>query len=261
MRIRYKITINPEIKTISDLKKYELDLIEGFQVIYIDKSHNYFEQIFNYLKNINISLVPETKFTSKEISEASFANIYSKYFLGYPQPEDEYEDLVYENIECNECKVIKQNQIKPFSLSKTPKLNMKKKSFQLFWVNDEIFFEKEFYDRFLKKLGVKSMPVMNIKNNLEIDNIVQLYLPESSSFLDDTKIDFIECPKCDTKYSNPIPNEGFFPSFKEEVNYPIFKTKEFFGSGEYYSRRIIINKEVKNLFIENKINIEYLPTK
>ncbi len=53
---------------------------------------------------------------------------------------------------------------------------------------------------------------------------------------------------------------GFFPSIKGDVNSPIFRTKENFGSGAQSYNAIIISKEIYSVLVENKVKgVEFYP--
>ena len=191
-----------------------------------------------------------TEFTKKEVDEAKHLVFYYINSIGYPQPEDSWEEETF-NIN-SICKVCGMGRIqnKPYRIKK-PKLG-KKKIFTLNWVFDVLFVEINFYKTILKPLGLKANKVFVGKKNDISETVVQLEIPIAKGpFEPNSLIQNNKCESCGkNKFFPKI--AGFFPNVSSKETSPIFLTQEEFGDGGQSYRQIIVTQELKNILIENK---------
>lgn len=198
-----------------------------------------------------------TNFTKKELDNSPYIIYGSVWTNGYPMEDGDggYMETTYDNSDlCAECGT-GLVQKEPFRLKKKPKWG-KKKLFELEWIYDEIFAEKEFYIDALKPLGIGYRDVLLYKDDSVIDNCVQLKIPITNLDINFDKQRFEICSKCNSKKFHPQ-IEGYFPSFKGDKfpNEPILKSKELYGSGGASNRWIFVSQEIRKLLNENKVKV------
>jgi len=172
---------------------------------------------------------------------------------GYPQPEDQYQTVTYDLSEfCETCGIgAKQNN--PFRLQKRPNWN-KGSLFELGWVFDELFVQKEFYEKFIfSHYQFQTREVVLHKTGKILEDTLQLVIPESIVPLETGNIPYEECSNCHRKRFTPL-IDGFLPGFTERIKeIPLVKTKEYFGTGIQASRRIYMSKNFFNHLRKQKV--------
>lgn len=177
----------------------------------------------------------------------------------YPQPENDYEELTYElSKHCSKCGIGK-NQVNSFRLKREPKWG-RRSFFQVNWVFDELFVKKEIWEKLFKPYNIDYRVVLNKSGQRELQDVVQLKLEEVVS-LDTQEIEYDTCPSCKRKKYRHIMN-NFYPPLTQQPNKPIFKTKEYFGSGGAANQLIIIDSNFYGQLLDLNIKgLEFHPLK
>ena len=164
---------------------------------------------------------------------------------GYPQPEKNfgYREVTYDTSNyCKECGT-GAVQKAPFQIKKQPNWG-KKMMFDLGWVHDEIFVNRQIYESVFKKYGISKMPVLQYKTNVELDDTFQLKIPSIDVAMDMKGYSFELCKPCgEKKYDPQI--KGYCPGFKGPIPArPLFKSLEYFGDGGRAFHRIFMSKSL-----------------
>lgn len=258
MKIEHRIGLNVGWREKDILKSYGIILEEGFQTFIVDESNQYWEEISRLIKVWKASDVVQTRFTKSELETADYLALYPKWLNDFPQPEESYLNESYDlKTYCSSCGVGKV-QKSSIRIKGEPKWG-KNLLFSLNWIFDEVFVERGFYSRFLKPLGIESREVVVHKRNSISESTVQLVLPVTEASLNLDQYPFLKCAECDSIKYLPI-NKGFFPPFNQPVEYPIFKSKEYFGSGASADQRIFVGSKLRDVLISNKANVTLYPS-
>ncbi|MDH7447549.1 hypothetical protein [Aquimarina sp. 2201CG14-23] len=260
MKIKHRISNNWESNQSKIMQKHGFS-VEGFDSIEIEENNVYFE-IKPYLDKWNAMDIRYPEFTKKEIKDSLLSAKNGSHNHGYPMPDDDlgYLNLTYDLTNyCESCGIgLKQKD--SFRIKNTPKEG-KKRMFQLIWVNDEIFVDTSLFNEVFKPLGIKSKKVLKYKKEIAFENVVQLVIPETEENLNLKDNPKEDCCECNNWKYQPMP-QGFYPNYLNTIA-PIFKSKEYFGSGASAFKRIFIVKELRDKLIELKIEKInwYVPTK
>lgn len=201
-----------------------------------------------------------TKFNKKDFQKNSLFVFMGVWENGYPMPDGDhgYKKLTY-NIDkyCSICGIGKEQQA-PFRLKSIPKWN-NKKMFELNWIFDELFVRPDLYIDLFKPLGVSSMDVFRYKDDLIIENVVQLEISKTSLSLNLKNHPYVVCKNCgEKKYSPQI--KGLFPNFSNGApELHIFKSKEFFGSGADAHNKVFITRWLWERLLSEEIKPRLWP--
>lgn len=261
MKIIYRVYGDWKKSDVAFLASKNINVKIGFDRFDIEEGPLY-ENLKSFIQDKtdgNISY--GTIYDNKEINNASLLVYNATGADGYPQPEDDfgYIGTTYKKEwYCTVCGtgLIQQS---PFRLKKAPKWG-NKKMFELNWVFDEIFVRKDVYEEIFAPIGIKSYPVLLYKKETEIEDTVQLIITEVETPLDLENQPFEICPVCNTKKYHPQ-IKGFFPPFKGAVPaLPIFKSKEYFGSGASAHNKIFMTQELRQKMLKHKIKSQFMPT-
>ncbi len=269
LNVPYEFTDN--IKSIV-LNIYENDLL--------------WNKIEKLIKKYNLLDSITTEFSKEEIDEADWFILRSKGHFGFPQPEDDYKKVSYNlNNYCDRCDrgLI---QKAPIRFKNHPKKHSH--FFQLNWIFDEFFINKEVKNIFEKNkiCNVEYINPIIHKSDEKILDYYQLKIiktlnqglytknlkSEMCSFdKSENKIKDEEwCyryprnyPACNNiKYNYP---EKDFIKFNKNIfnsSFEIVKSYEYFGSGGESHKLIIISKRIKKIIEENKFRgLEFVPIK
>lgn len=214
-------------------------------------------QKLEYLLNLQDNIVG-TEFTDREIEESEFLVFIGNWQTGYPQPDGNRPlSTVYKNF-CLECGV-HDEQIAPFQI-KQLKLG-KHRMFLLNWVFDQLFMDREFYEHFFKKLGLKYKDVILYKKNKFVESIVQLDIPDAPFEWKPDHLPSSICPVCNRiKYWPVI--IGYYPRPQVD-NLTILASKEFFGDGGAANHNILVSNKIMKELIKEKVAkiYQFIPTK
>jgi hypothetical protein len=145
------------------------------------------------------------------------------------------------------CKVcgIGKIQMAPFRIRKQPNLS-KKNVFQLNWIFDEYFVLKEIWEKAFQPLGIGFIPVLLHKSGDALDDIVQLKVESfSNSPVKSEGIPTEACTSCSRLKLNPIASSKF-PGFEvPPIGAPMFRSREYWGSGARAFNEVFATEEVK----------------
>jgi rRNA maturation protein Nop10 len=224
---------------------------EGSKALQIEEDESYFK-IKPLLEKWEVMDVKYPEFTKEELDSAEWLVFNGNWDNGYPMPDGDgsYKNITYDLTEyCNECG---QGLVQkaPFRIKSEPKWG-KQKMFNLNWIPDEIFSEKDFYTKFFKPMGVGSRPVLIHKTGKEAETAIQLELPVFNQDLDVSNFPYEICKTCGRKKYHALIAD-FIHSYKIDPPFTIFKGKEYFGSGGSAFRRIFLSQEIRQGLLKNK---------
>lgn len=228
----------------------------------ISNTKPFWKEIESLVNNYNSFRLYETSYSKDELCSAEWLHIRSKWKSGYPQPEGkfDYENITYTRKDhCNSCGC-GLVQIDSFRIKKTPKWGHRH-FMELNWIGDELFADDSVCSvlKLNNVSGISFMGVYDQKGHEKLDDINQIVISnhlEKGIIEDSDSIKAIEyCSQCGEKkflYSGV----GML-SFRRELfeGVPdIVKTAEYFGSGHYAQKMILINQRVYQLIAKNKLD-------
>ncbi len=181
-----------------------------------------------------------TSFTDIERFRAGFLSMDGNWHNGYPQPEDDYQEVSYDLTNyCHLCGV-GAVQKAPLRIKSEPKWG-RRSIMQLNWIFDELFTPPEVWRSVFRPFGVGCRPVLNRSGVKEFETVMQLVF-EGSSPLDTTGLSYETCLVCSRrKY---LPNvRGFIPKPLNPVG-SAFKSVEDFGSGASASKEVFVAQDL-----------------
>jgi hypothetical protein len=226
----------------------------------LDENSEEYSVIKHLVDSLNLyDRVIGTEFIKEEIETADTLVLRGVWASGYPQPEDPIsvgKNTYFDS--CPECG-IHGEQKAPFQI-KEPKLG-KHKIMQLNWVNDEMFVERDFYERYFKKFGIGIKEANLYRKDEPVKAVVQLDIPKAEFALDMGGLEFSTCLICKKIKYTPV-NIGFSPA-PSRTNFHIIKTQEFFGSGHSAFNKILMSNEISDDLIKARLAKYYnfVPTK
>ena len=225
----------------------------------IFESNMHWPYIQAIVNNKSLFCLSETLFTKKELADAQWLAVRSKWNCGYPQPEDgfKYESITYSNKNfCFECGA-GLHQVEDFRMKKTP--NWGKRHFMMLnWVSDELFLD-DVAKAILIGSDISGIQFRNVKNKNGtefLQNINQLIVPTvlpAGIITDRRSIDEVnECPNCGVKKYHPT-GIGMY-AFKRSIfdGAPdVVKTAECFGWGGSAPRLVLISQKMYRIITQN----------
>lgn len=258
MKIRHRIAY--EIDTISDeFVKYLNSQNAIFEktntdigVAFIYEEGVYIDELYDYYHKENITPIIDVIYTKEEYDKAEWYTMRSKFRFEYPQPEDDYIGITYNDKEfCPNCGfgLIQKSS---FQISKAPKWG-KCNFLMLNWIEDELFVNAIVKDVFEseKIIGLKFLEVLKYRKEIAIEDIYQIYIknelePGLINIENSVKI-IRKCNSCNRK---KYIGSGKGLTFKREVfnhlSSDIYKTYEAFGDGLMHAKVIIVSKKLYN---------------
>ncbi len=260
MKNLHKIFSDWNKKQIAILAKHNIKVEIGYDSFWLEENDIY-RQLKPYFDEWGIKETVISKFSVEEENAAKLLILLSPWANGYPMNDYDrsyikttYDDSNY----CNTCGMgLKQKE--PFRLKKEPNWGGSKKMFSLNWIFDELFVKEELYEILFKGKGINSEKVLLYKKETVIEDTIQLVLPVTEVPLNLEDYPYEVCKDCNRLRYNFI-NKGFFPSFKDDVgDTPIFKSKEWFGTGANARKYIFVSQELRQQLVKLKINAGYIP--
>lgn len=265
MRIkhRYAFLNHNDIKKIIEFlnkNKIKYDITNDNLLIIVEAYED--ESYWNELEKIMIKHrkepITEKVFSSKELEDAEWLRVRSRWRWEYPQPEDEYTKITYDDSSyCSSCGcgLVQQRN---FLLKKSPKWG-NKKFLMLNWIEDELFIPDDVKNMLLKTdlKGFNFRTVDNFKTKEILNNIHQIEIKNKL----DTGMIFgsrdivkeINCKQCGHKkviiYGGSVLkiNRNLF----DESKYDIVKSNEKFGDGLMCASFIFISRKMYRLIKDN----------
>lgn len=253
MKIVHHISVNSNLNIQGELAHFGIVVAEtGLVSFDIDESNEKWPLIEEWIARRQAFDFVSTKFSRMEISDSRWLQLVPDWHHGYPQPDDRgYIRATYDIKNwCERCGVgLKQKA--PFRMESEPRWG-KRSILQLNWVFDEYFVRPDTWSIVLEPLGVKCRPVLNTKGS-KLDTVVQLDIRGEINVLTDRlPSEEKSCSDCgQTKYLPVV--RGPFPTLMNKPSSAIFRTVEFFGSGAYGCRPVLVSQAVAQVLIANKI--------
>ena len=288
MRIHYRFFENFDKKGVADLGKIGIKVEEDCFAFVLYEDDPKFELVKQYFgKNWreNVSII-DTDFTESERANSPYLGIWATKRLGYPKPEDWYDDddeedkeptapppykndaYLYNVFEIDKVSemygVLRGKQTGYLSISGEPKWG-KSSVGALFWIEDILFTTPEVYEKVFEPLGIKCKKVLGYGNQKPLKTIVQLVpqgVAKSKLILDDENIDIEQIQEWNVK-RYCLSNQGFYPSFESNAgDYDFFVSQEHFGTGAMNFKENFISQKLYQLLKENNVKgLKYYPQK
>lgn len=227
----------------------------------IFESDPHWEYISRFVQEKGLLCLSDTIFTKKELESAEWLKMWSGWRFGYPQPEGdfEYETITYTREGyCEKCGR-DLRQVAPFRIKKAPKWG-KRHFAELNWIGDELFLDDVAREILIKSgaTGVEFKEVLNKQGTGSFSDVHQLVAPtilRDGLIEDCSAIREIErCPRCGKKkyITSGVGCLAFEKSIFEGVP-DVVKTAEYFGSGYYAGRIMIVRQKVYRTITENQL--------
>lgn len=239
---------------------YEHSNLTNFIILEVFTDEPYWNELENILKlHDKTPTIVEKIYTKKELNNAEWFEIGSTYRLGYPQPEDEYKHITYDDSNyCPKCGggLVQKDS---FYINKLPKFKSRN-FYQPYWIEDELFVSTKVVDKFKEEkiTGIEILDVKKYRKNETIDFVKQIKINEilpKGLIINENELEKeIICGKCGKlKY---IVKGSTVLRFKRNLfnDKPNFvKTYEQFGDGRICARDIIVSKRVYDIIISNNL--------
>jgi hypothetical protein len=179
--------------------------------------------------------------------------------FGYPQPEEGYESITYDDTNgCESCGMDYVQQ-SPFRMKGEPKWGRSGFS-QLNWVFDEYFVRPEIWKEVFEPFGVKSRPVLKHRQGTELETVAQLDIVErATSPIKTVGLSPNPCPVCSRmRYFYPLYSP--YPAFEVPQSLHIFKSWEYFGDGGASHRWTVVSQEMYRWILKKKVRgVSFVP--
>ncbi|WP_299244100.1 hypothetical protein [uncultured Aquimarina sp.] len=261
MKIKHHIGGNWSHNQVSIFDTLGLSIKEGIDTIEIEEGEIYLK-LKPYLEEWGVLDMRYPEFTKKELKESLLSAKNGGHIHGYPMPDldGSYLELTYDLSNYSKSSGIGKKQKDAFRLKNVPKVG-KKRMFGVGWIFDEYFVDTELYNEVFKPLGIKSREILEYKKEKPFDTHVQLVLEETEETLSLKNNPIEKCEESGRWKYQPM-QQGFYPQYKNIIA-PIFKSKEWFGTGAEARKRIFVTQELREKLIEMKIEKPqwYIPTK
>jgi hypothetical protein len=262
MKIIHRISL---LAISEDLKqKYaSLGIDVNTQVFEMDESDARWPVVSQILQEHKTIHPVYTKFTQQECTEADLLVLWPTWHCGYPMPDNDfgYRNLTYDpHDRCTKCGrgAIQKT---PFRMKGEPRWG-KNHILQLNWIFDEYFVKPEVWEQVFRPFGIDIVPVVRNKTGQGLETVVQLKIDcIVESDLRSSGLPYEKCEKChQVKY---LPHtRGMFPPFTYmgKGPKPIFKTKEYFGSGGIANREVIVSQQLYAAIAAAKLKgVSFMP--
>ena len=282
MRVNYRF-----FKQLPELRKLGFDIPEGSAAFVVYEDDERFETLksvlgANWLENV---IFTDTDFSEKEKCNSLYLSVYAIKMLGYPQPEDWYDDDDDEDLEApypyeknaylhnvfeidkasEMYGVLRGKQTGYISIQGEPKWG-KSSIGALHWLEDILFTTAEMYQKVFEPLGIACKHVLGYGNQKPLTTVVQL-LPQGVSksrlLLDNETLDNKEYIQEWGLERYCLGGKGFYPSFETNPgNYDFFVSQELFGTGGANFKELFISQKLYQLLKMNKVRgLSYYPQK
>lgn len=189
------------------------------------------------------------EYSQKEIEESEYFILNTTCGCGYPQPERNFK---YESVSFDAEKIcpgcgcgrIQTNDLRVNKLSKHGFWGFSA------WLLDEYFVSKNVYNEVFAPCGIEKRDV--IKAGKKLEDVFQLIIPVIDESIDLSNREKKICTVCgETKYTPQHFAYPFFPLHDHPLP-GIYKTKEYFGSGQEARHVLIISKDIVNKLLKSK---------
>lgn len=257
MQIVHRISLESSAKIRRELASLDIVVAgEGLITFEIDEGRARWPELERWLAAQRPLDIVSTRFTAKEVEQAVWLSLSATGHHGYPQPEDDYKILTYDDAQyCQACGTgLKQKA--PFRLRGEPKWS-RTSVLQLNWVFDEFFVTPELWKAVFEPNGVGCRPVQNTKG-VELTTVVQLDVREEVNAATEG-LKLAVCSACKCQKYLPV-TRGYFPPLVATPRADIAKTRQYFGSGSSAFRVVLVSQKLGKVLRERKIRgIEFVP--
>jgi rRNA maturation protein Nop10 len=253
MRIIHRVSIASTPRIQEELARIGVRIApEGLATFEIDEGDVRWSAVENWIgKRAPVDLV-ETKFSTKDVANASWLALVPAWHHGYPQPAENefgYRSITYDLSEwCDRCG-IGMKQKAPFQMRGEPKWG-KYSILQLNWVFDEYFVTPDLWSRVFEPRGVECRPVL-APSGTELKNVVQLVASEQVKLLV-APGNVTTCPQCQRSKYLPL-DRGLFPSLAGSPASSFVRTAEYFGSGASAYNALIVPQVIATELIAERV--------
>lgn len=253
MRIIHRISIasSPEIR--GELAALGVVVgASGLVTFEVDESHEAWPSLRSWIASRRAVDIVSTKFSERELADASWLALEPGWHHGYPQPDEEhfgYRDATYSRAGfCEPCG-IGLTQKAPFQMRSEPKWG-RNGILQLHWVFDEFFVTPEVWRAVFQPHGVGCQPVLDTRG-AELKTVVQLVIQEEASVVVEG-LASERCAQCGRIKYLPV-TRGAFPPLVGAPSARMVRTREYFGSGAAAYRGVLVSRDVARALTEEKV--------
>lgn len=264
MRVKHRFSfrMDKSTKKITDFivkNNIKHKVANGLPLMSLDiyEDSDFWLDLQKMFKKKKVNSLISCVYSTEELLKASWLVIRAKSRAEFPQPEDSYKNITYDDSNyCTKCGsglVQKES----FMLNKTPKWG-RKNFVMLNWIESELFVSDSVANKFqqMNIQGLEIKDVLNYKTKDSLDNIKQLKISNilAEGMLNkDSTISINKCKKCNTlKYLISGKEQLVFNReiFTDQPS--IVKTKEVFGDGLVNLQMILISQELYQVIKKNK---------
>lgn len=234
----------------------------GLITLDILQSSSHWHSVQSYVQHYHLTCLSETSFSKKELANADWLYIRSKWRCGYPQPESGfgYQSITYNNeYYCATCGG-GLLQVGDFRLKGTPKWG-NRHFMMLNWVEDEVFVDDIAKDvlQSANFSGFVFAPVGNKNGTSLLPGVHQLTISAQSNlgFIagEESVQNVITCPSCGQIKYHPSGIGMYSFAQKAFDGMPdICKTTELFGWGKSAHKLILIRQSVYRAIVDNHLD-------
>ena len=249
---RFSTRLTPRIEQCLRLAGVELereDVLFSFDISDADRRWPRVKMIaleFDFLD------IQSMEYGDEELASADWLELLTIWACGYPQPSRTFNYLkITYNLDeyCDKCG-IGAIQKAPFKMRREPGWR-KRNITQLYWVADEFFVKPDLWESAFKPFGIECLPVVKgRKGEQTLESVVQIKLDTVA----DTPLMAGEHPTVTCEVCGRTKYEGFYPGFRPrpEVfpDVPIFRVKDYFGSGAMSARPVYIRADLYRKLLE-----------
>lgn len=252
----------PELVDYLQKNSVNFDNTNGLVTFDVLQSSVHWNTVQSYVQNHHLTCLSETSFSNKELENAEWLCVRSKWKCGYPVPESGfgYQGITYSNEHyCAACGG-GLTQADSFRLRGVPKWG-KRHFMMLNWVDDELFVDDIAKDvlESMKFTGLEFAYVKNKNGTALLSGVYQLVISSQSNqgFVhgEDSVQNVIVCPSCGRVKYHPsgIGMYSFmYESLKDMTD--ICKTAEFFGWGKSTHQLILVRQSVYRTIADNHLD-------
>lgn len=224
----------------------------GFVTFEVDEAHDAWSALRLWIEKRRAADIVSTKFSERELSEASWLALEPSWHHGYPQPDEAhfgYRNATYERVGfCEQCG-LGLDQKAPFQMKSEPRWG-RNGILQLHWVFDEFFVTPDVWSTVFKPNGVGCRPVLDTKGS-ELKTVVQLVVQKEVGVVVEG-LAAERCARCGRVKCLPV-TRGAFPPLASEPSVRMAKTREYFGGGASAYRGVLVSRELARALAEESV--------
>ncbi|GAA4375021.1 hypothetical protein [Agromyces bauzanensis] len=180
------------------------------------------------------------EFSSGEVSAAEWCHLSPQWHHGYPQPEDTYLEVSYDQAgHCPVCH-IGLCQSAPLRMRAEPDWG-RRSIMQMFWIYDAWFVTPEAHSSVFAPYGVASRPVLS-KSGRTLERVVQLTIDEIVPLVENRT----QGEMCDTcsRFKLHERMTDFAPKPARMPDSPLVQSELYYGSGGSAFRDTLVRRDL-----------------